>query len=109
MCPYWSGSPYEMLVIPRHHTVHLESTGSDDVAAVGRVLRSSLELLRECVGDMAYNVVFHTAPHHHEGPFHWHIHIVPRVTSVAGFEQGTGVLINIIAPELAAKHLTSHA
>ncbi len=29
-------------------------------------------------------------PHHHEGPFHWHVHIVPRLTSLAGFEQGTG-------------------
>ena len=109
VCPYWSGSPYEMLVIPRSHAVHLESAGADDVAAVGRVLRDSLRLLRAAVGDIAYNVVFHTAPHHHDGPFHWHLHVVPRVTSVAGFEQGTGVLINIIAPERAAEHLTGQA
>jgi hypothetical protein len=31
--------------------------------------------------------------------------VVPRVTSVAGFEQGTGALINIVAPELAAQQL----
>ena len=48
-------------------------------------------------------------PHHHEGPFHWHVHIVPRLTSLAGFEQGTGVMINIVAPELAARHLTGLA
>jgi hypothetical protein len=30
----------------------------------------------------------------------------PRVTSIAGFEQGTGVLINILAPELATRHLS---
>jgi hypothetical protein len=28
------------------------------------------------------------------------------VTSVAGFEQGTGVMIDIVAPEIAARHLT---
>jgi UDPglucose--hexose-1-phosphate uridylyltransferase len=50
-------------------------------------------------------LVFHTAPHRHAGPFHWHVHVLPRVTSVAGFEQGTGVMIDIVAPELAAKHL----
>jgi galactose-1-phosphate uridylyltransferase len=33
------------------------------------------------------------------------VHIVPRLTSLAGFEQGTGVMINIVAPELAARHL----
>jgi hypothetical protein len=34
------------------------------------------------------------------------VHVVPRLTSLAGFEQGTGVLINIVPPELAAQHLT---
>ena len=107
VCPYWSGAPYEMLVIPRTHEVHLENTSPSDVVAVGRAIRDVLGLLRSKVGDCAYNLVFHTAPHHHEGPFHWHVHIVPRLTSLAGFEQGTGVMINIVAPELAARHLTS--
>jgi UDPglucose--hexose-1-phosphate uridylyltransferase len=106
VCPFWSGAPYEMLVVPRTHEVHLESTAPADVVAVGRALRDALRLLKAKVGDVAYNLVFHTAPHHHDGPFHWHVHIVPRLTSLAGFEQGTGVLINIVAPEVAAKHLT---
>ena len=107
ICPFWSGAPYEMLVIPRSHEVHLESTSPPDVVAVGRAIRDALLRLRRHVGDTAYNLVFHTAPHHHEGPFHWHVHIVPRLTSLAGFEQGTGVMINIVAPELAARHLAS--
>jgi hypothetical protein len=32
--------------------------------------------------------------------------VLPRLTSVAGFEQGTGVLIDIVSPELAAKQLS---
>jgi len=107
ICPFWSGAPYEMLVIPRTHEVHLENTSPADVVAVGRAIRDALMRLRTHVGDAAYNLVFHTAPHHHEGPFHWHVHIVPRLTSLAGFEQGTGVMINIVAPELAARHLAS--
>ena len=106
VCPFWSGAPYEMLVLPRTHEVHLEDTSPADVVAVGRSIRDALRLLKTKVGDVAYNVVFHTAPHHHEGPFHWHVHVVPRLTSLAGFEQGTGVMINIVAPELAARHLT---
>jgi UDPglucose--hexose-1-phosphate uridylyltransferase len=106
ICPFWSGAPYEMLVIPRTHEVHLENTSPSDVVAVGRAVRDALRRLRSHVGDAAYNLVFHTAPHHHEGPFHWHVHIVPRLTSLAGFEQGTGVMINIVAPELAARHLS---
>jgi UDPglucose--hexose-1-phosphate uridylyltransferase len=106
VCPFWSGAPYEMLVVPRTHDVHLEATSPPDVVAVGRAIRDALALLRSRVGDCAYNLVFHTAPHHHDGPFHWHVHIVPRLTSLAGFEQGTGVMINIVAPELAARHLS---
>ena len=106
VCPYWSGMPYEMLVVPRTHDVHLEATAPADVVGVGRAIRDALRLLKAKVGDVAYNAVFHTAPHHHEGPFHWHVHIVPRLTSTAGFEQGTGVLINIVPPEVAARHLT---
>lgn len=107
VCPFWSGAPYEMLVIPRTHEVHLEDTAPADVVAVGRGVRDALALLRSKVGDCAYNLVFHTAPHHHDGPFHWHVHIVPRLTSLASFEQGTGVMINIVAPEQASRHLSS--
>jgi len=106
VCPFWSGTPYEMLVIPRTHAVHLEDTAPADVVATGRAIRDALRLLRSRIGDTAYNLVFHTAPHHHAGPFHWHVHLVPRLTSTAGFEQGTGVLINIVAPELATRHLS---
>lgn len=106
VCPFWSGAPYEMLIVPRTHEIHLEDAAPPDIVAIGRGLRDALRLLRSKVGDVAYNIVFHTAPHHHEGPFHWHVHVVPRLTSLAGFEQGTGVMINIVPPELATQHLT---
>ena len=35
------------------------------------------------------------------------LHVVPRLATTTGFEQGTGVLINIVAPEVAARHLSS--
>jgi UDPglucose--hexose-1-phosphate uridylyltransferase len=106
VCPFWSGAPYEMLVVPRNHEVHLQEATPPDVVAVGRAVRDALRILRAKVGDISYNLVFHTAPHHHEGPFHWHVHVIPRLTSLAGFEQGTGVMINIVAPETATRHLT---
>jgi UDPglucose--hexose-1-phosphate uridylyltransferase len=105
VAPYWSGAPYEMLVLPRRHHVHLSDAEPQDVTAIGRALRSCLARMRGLLGDVSYNIVFHTAPHRHAGPYHWHVHLVPRLTSVPGFEQGTGVAINIIPPELAAQRL----
>lgn len=102
ICPFWSGTPYEMLVLPKTHEGHLARADDQTLAAVGRALRDALGSLRKQVGDLAYNLVFHTLPHQHDTLFHWHIHVIPRVASVVGFEQGTGVLINIVAPEAAA-------
>ena len=105
VCPFWSATPYEMLILPRHHEAHLAHAAPADLVSTSRAVRDSLAALGRLVGDVAYNLVFHTAPHHSTDRFHWHVHVLPRLTSAAGFEAGTGVLINIVAPEQAASDL----
>ena len=105
VCPYWSGTPFEMLALPRTHCAHLHAAGSDDLAAVGKGLRNGLAALRSALGDVAYNVVFHSAPYRASGSFHWHVHVYPKITTRAGFELGTGVMINVVPPEEAASIL----
>lgn len=109
LSPYWAGSPYELLVLPTNHRAEVTASDPPDVVAVGRAVRDGLRRVRGLLGDVPYNLILHTAPRSHGGPYHWHIHVVPRVTSVAGFEQGTGALINIVAPELAAQQLARQA
>lgn len=105
VCPYWSGTPFEMLAIPRNHGAHLHTADLADLTAVGVGLRNGLASLRSALGDIAYNIVFHSAPYRAQGTFHWHAHIYPKVTTRAGFELGTGVLINVVPPEDAAATL----
>ena len=105
VAPFWSGTPYEMLVIPRAHEGHLDHAKPNDLYSVGWSLRIVLERLRGLLGDTAYNLVFHTSPHRHDAMFHWHVHVYPKLTTKAGFEQGTGVLINIVPPETAAAEM----
>jgi UDPglucose--hexose-1-phosphate uridylyltransferase len=105
VCPFWSGTPFEMMVIPKAHDVHLHSADADTLRAVGRALRDSLARLRALLGDVAYNLVFHSAPYRAHGDYHWHVHVLPKVTTRAGFELGTGVLINVVPPEVAAEEL----
>ncbi|MDH4145453.1 MAG: DUF4921 family protein [Acidimicrobiia bacterium] len=104
-CPYWSGSPYELLVVPRRQASRLDGAAPADVAATGRVLRDVLGRLRRLLDDVAYNLVFHSAPHHSDSPFCWHVHVLPNTTTAAGFEMGTGVRINVVPPEQAAAEL----
>jgi UDPglucose--hexose-1-phosphate uridylyltransferase len=107
ICPYWSGTPFEMLAIPRVHNGHLHTADAPDLAGVGIGLRHGLAALRSALGDVAYNVVFHSAPYRAQGTFHWHAHVYPKVTTRAGFELGTGVMINVVPPEEAAALLTA--
>jgi UDPglucose--hexose-1-phosphate uridylyltransferase len=72
---------------------------------VGRAVRSALRAINESLGDVAYNVVFHSAPYRATGAYHWHVHILPSLTTRAGFELGTGVMINVVGPEKAADDL----
>jgi len=105
VCPFWSGTPYQLLLIPREHDPHLYRAATSDLAAAGRAIQLSLSGLRSRIGDVAYNVMFHSAPFRVSSDFHWHAHVLPKVTTRGGFELGSGVLINVMAPERAADEL----
>ena len=62
----------------------------------------TLARLYAALGDPPYNLVVHSAPPG-PGPFHWYVEIVPRVLIVAGFEQATGILVNAVPPDRAAR------
>ncbi len=103
--PYWAGTPYELLIIPRAHAAHLPDSTDESLHAVAVGLQDAVGTLRHRHGDVAYNAVLHTAPHAYVGSYHWHIHLFPKLISTAGFERGTGVMINIVTPETAAGEL----
>lgn len=105
LCPFWSGTPYEMLLLPRSHEIHLHDATDDDLAAIGRSVQLALASLRNRLGDVAYNLMFHSAPFRTKANFHWHVHVVPKISTRGGFEMGSGVLINVVPPERAADDL----
>jgi UDPglucose--hexose-1-phosphate uridylyltransferase len=55
----------------------------------------------------AYNFALHTAPPQESSLdyYHWHIEFIPKLTSMAGFEWGTGFYINPTPPEESARFL----
>lgn len=107
LCPYAPRFPFEMWVLPQFHAARYESIGKDDLPKLGSLLRESLMRMRTALGAPPYNFVLHTAPvqgncDHH---YHWHIEIMPKLTKMAGFEQGTGFYINPVSPEEATRVL----
>jgi UDPglucose--hexose-1-phosphate uridylyltransferase len=97
------------MIIPRSHDLHLTDSNDQTLAAVGLAIRDAIRHLRQAVGDVSYNLVLRTAPHHYSGAFHWHVNILPKLHTTAGFERGTGVLINIVPPESAAEQMRNIA
>jgi len=74
-----------------------------EVSALTDGLTDALRRMHATLGaDFAYNVVFNSAPRDDARPFHNWIDIVPRLGVKAGFELGTGVLVNAAAPDAAA-------
>jgi UDPglucose--hexose-1-phosphate uridylyltransferase len=103
--PYWSGVPYELLIIPTQHEPHLQDATDDSLDATALAIRDALGFLHGLLGDVAFNLGFHTAPHQHTGQYHWHVHVWPNLVTQAGFERGTGVMINVVPPEQACSLL----
>jgi UDPglucose--hexose-1-phosphate uridylyltransferase len=107
VCPWASAMPLELLVVPDRHLARFEADEDREVAraAVAEALAGAVARLGAVVGRVpAWNAVLHTAPPG-VADFHWHLHVYPRLATLGGFELGTGVLINVVDPDLAAERL----
>jgi UDPglucose--hexose-1-phosphate uridylyltransferase len=105
-CPNGSGTPYEIRLAHRSPRCGIEAATDDEMRTVAIALRDALARLATMVGDAPYNVIVHGAPPETGAAwFHWYVEVLPRLSVVAGFEMGTGLSVNIVAPESAAARL----
>ena len=102
VCPYWSGVPFELLIVPTERQPHLQDA-SEGVARRGRyALRDALAHLdaRTRRRGVQPRLPHGTAPAHRSSTTGTCTCGRVLVTQ-AGFERGTGVMINIVPPEQA--------
>ena len=101
LAPYASRMPYELQLVPRTH----ERSFAEPGRPAPRCCTTGSTGCASVLGaPPPLNLWVRTAPRGAES-FHWHIDVVPRLTQLAGFELGTGVNVNIVAPERAAAEL----
>jgi UDPglucose--hexose-1-phosphate uridylyltransferase len=107
LCPYASGFSYEMAIWPRQHAASYDETDDAGLAELGEVLRRAVVRLENVVAGAAYNLLLMSEPFDSFGRshYHWRMTIAPRLNKAAGFEWATGMLVNPVAPEAAAKAL----
>ncbi len=107
LVPFAPRFPFEMWILPRIHSARFEECETSLLDALASLFKESLLRMRTVLNSPPYNYVFHTAPvnGNHYNYYHWHIEIMPKLTKMAGFEQGTGFYINPTVPEEDAKIL----
>ncbi len=106
--PFVSRGPYEIRIFPKQHQPYFENALDADVAAAVEALQFTLRQMEKKLGDPDYNFFLHTAPIKNKDNYkhyHWHIEAIPRMNIRASFELGTGVEINDVDPDVAAKLL----
>ena len=96
--------PFETWILPKRHAICFADMSEDEASDFARVLRETLGKIGHGLGHPSYNFALHTAPaaEHNVRAYHWHLEIYPRITTLGGFELGSDIYINIIAPEDAA-------
>jgi UDPglucose--hexose-1-phosphate uridylyltransferase len=102
--PFASGVPFETWIFPRHHRTSFRHVDESELVPLAEAIRDVVGAVRRAAGDPDYNLVVHSAPVSEESYpyFLWHLRVLPRIDTAAGFELGTGMSINTVAPEVAA-------
>ena len=106
--PFVSRGTFEVRIFPKRHLPYFEDTSLSDLSSVVEALQASLRMVTKALKDPDYNFFIHTAPvlgKKRHGNYHWHLEILPKVSVYAGFELGTGIEINAVDPDPAAKIL----
>jgi UDPglucose--hexose-1-phosphate uridylyltransferase len=103
-CPKASRFPFEAWIAPRTAINSLAELGEPQLRSLAAALRAVLGALDAVSGYRPYNVVFHSAPHGGKG-FPFHVQILPRQSTWAGFEYATEIVMSSSVPLDCAKAL----
>jgi UDPglucose--hexose-1-phosphate uridylyltransferase len=102
--PFASHVPFETWIAPKRHQSSFGQVARNELAGLAPVLRKTLRALYEALGNPDFNYIVHSAPIDDESKHYylWHIQILPRLTTIAGFELGSGMFISTMLPEVSA-------
>lgn len=105
--PFASHVPFETWILPRWQQASFGRLEANRFAPLAAMLKTVLLKLHCGLGNPDFNLTIDTSGRGDEEKpyFSWHIRILPRLTTPAGFELGSGMSINTVLPEEAADFL----
>lgn len=102
IAPFSSEAPFETWILPKEHISDLEAFEAADIEGLAEVLGEALGRLDRLLASPPYHLTVRQIP---DDLYHLNIRIQPAVSTIAGFEKNTGIFINTVPPEEAAKDL----
>lgn len=101
IAPSGSWMPYQQWIVPKRHVAEMTAFTDGEIGELALLLRESSAATSGVAS--ACNWIFVNFPR--SAKAHAYIEILPRLTTVAGFELGTGTFVEIIGPARAAEIL----
>jgi len=111
LCPYSSHVPFETWILPRLRQASFGHVSSERLHSLADLLKIVLLKLYRALDNPDFNLTVDTASRGEEDEeyFAWHLRILPRLATPAGFELGSGMSINTVLPEDAVAFLSEVA
>ena len=103
--PYASRALFETWIVPKEHSASFGLFPTLGLAELAAVLRDTLFCIYHELDNPDFNLMIDTSTTEDEYDpyYHWHIRIVPRLSTIAGFEMGSGIYISATLPEETTK------
>jgi len=115
-CPYASAYPFEVMISSKKDVGQIDTLSDEMIDTLAHVLHLTFKKMKRQLGNFHFNLWMATPPlqqtsvgedvyvHFNESS-RFAIRIMPRIYRHGGFEASTGIIINPVSPELAAKLL----
>ncbi|MEA3255688.1 MAG: galactose-1-phosphate uridylyltransferase [Candidatus Altiarchaeota archaeon] len=100
--PFAPRFSFEAWIMPKRHVTSLEFLDEEERFSFAKTLKKLIYRLNSSLNYPPYNFYLHISPK--RGDLHFHLELCPRLSKWAGFELGSGLVINTMPPEIAAKH-----
>jgi len=107
LCPFASKMAFEIMIAPKKHSPYFEKISETEKRDLADILHLTLAKIKKGLHNPDYNFYIRTSPcdNRQHPSFHWHLTILPKTQTWAGFELGAGLEIITTAPEQAAEFL----
>jgi UDPglucose--hexose-1-phosphate uridylyltransferase len=101
--PHAPAAKHEALIVPTEARAAFADVPDADLPELTRLLGRALRRLRDALDGPSFNLAFRCAPT--RGDLHawvWSLQILPRTSTLAGFQKGTGMRVTTVPPEETA-------